>query len=100
MKAEGHRKSANTGSDNYRLHRISLRAQGGGGTVRWLRCLALEPEYWFDCGSVWLNARRLHYLRPLLRFLGDKPAKVGRGTWQNRAAQVGDAGFQCTIGQT
>ena len=37
-------------------------------------------------GSICLDACELHHLAPLLGFLGDQPAKVGRGAGKHRAA--------------
>jgi hypothetical protein len=50
-------------------------------------------------GSIWLSARELDDLGPLLGFISDELAELGRRAWKHRAAQVGKPDLYVWIGR-
>jgi len=51
-------------------------------------------------GSVWLEAREFHHLGPLLRFVSDVSAEIGRRACQQNATHVGKAPLHYRIDKT
>src|SRR5712671_4786374 len=47
-----------------------------------------------------LRARELHHLRPLVRFVGNELAKVGRRTWNSIDPHVGETSRHGRIGKS
>src|SRR5262249_46945305 len=51
-------------------------------------------------GSLRLDARELHNLAPLLGFVGNELAEIGRRAWEYRAAKVGKPRNHLGIGES